>query len=117
MLKPAGFLVLTCPDLQSLCRLVADNKLDEPAYVSTAGAIAPHDVLYGHRAQLATGNLFMAHHTGFTLKTLIETLRTAGFQSVAGHQRETTFALWVLATKMSVPEEELRELASEHFPQ
>ncbi len=116
VLKPAGFLLLTCPDLQSICRLVVEDKLDQPAYVSPAGPIAPHDVLYGHRPQLAAGNLFMAHRTGFTLKTLMETLRTAGFRSVAGQQREATFALWVLATKVPMPEEELKHLAAEHFP-
>ena len=116
VLKPTGFVLLTCPDLQSICRLVVEDKLDQPVYVSPAGPIAPHDVLYGHRAQLAAGNLFMAHRTGFTLKTLIEHLRTAGFRSVAGQRRETAFALWVLATKAPVPEEELRHLAEEHFP-
>lgn len=116
VLKPAGFLVLTCPDLQSLCRLIVEDKLDQPAYISPAGPIAPHDVLYGHRAQIAAGNLFMAHHTGFTLKTLVETLRTTGFRSVAGQQRDSAFALWVLATKSPMPEQELKCLAAEHFP-
>ena len=116
VLKPTGFLLLTCPDLQSICRLVVEDKLDLPAYVSPAGPIAPHDVLYGHRPQLAAGNLFMAHRTGFTLKTLIDTMRAAGFRSMAGQQREDIFALWVMATKSPTPEEELRNLAKEHFP-
>lgn len=116
LLKPAGFLLLTCPDLQSICRLVVEDKLDQPAYVSPAGPIAPHDVLYGHRPQLAAGKLFMAHRTGFTLKTLMQTVRAAGFRSVAGQQREAAFALWVLATKSPLPEEELRRLTAEHFP-
>ena len=116
VLKPTGFLLLTCPDLQSICRLVVEDKLDLPAYVSPAGPIAPHDVLYGHRPQLAAGNLFMAHRTGFTLKTMIDTMRAAGFRSMAGQQREDTFALWVMATKSPTPEEELGNLAKEHFP-
>jgi len=116
VLKPTGFLLLTCPDLQSICRLVVEDKLDLPAYVSPAGPIAPHDVLYGYRPQLAAGNLFMAHRTGFTLKTLIDTMRAAGFRSMAGQQREDIFALWVMATKSPTPEEELGNLAKEHFP-
>jgi len=48
VLKPDGFLVVTCPDLQSVCRLVAEDKLTEPAYTAPAGPIAPLDILYGH---------------------------------------------------------------------
>lgn len=117
VLKPKGFLLLTCPDLQSICRLVVEDKLDQPAYLSPAGPIAPHDVLYGHRPQLAAGNLYMAHRTGFTLKTLTEALLAVGFQSITGRQRDASFFdLWVLATKVPVIEEELRHLASENFP-
>lgn len=49
VLSDDGFLVVTCPDLQSVCKLVAEDKLTEPAYVSPAGPIAPIDILYGHR--------------------------------------------------------------------
>lgn len=117
VLKAEGLLVLTCPDLQSVCRLVAEDKLDEPVYVSPAGPIAPLDILYGHRPQLAEGNLFMAHHTGFTLKTLVAAARAAGFSSAIGERRDAFFALWVLASKSPLPEEGLRRLAAEHFPQ
>ena len=41
VLKDDGFLVVTCPDLQSVCGLVAQDKLTEPAYQSPAGPIAP----------------------------------------------------------------------------
>ncbi len=34
VLKDDGFVVLTCPDLQSVAALVAEDKLTEPAYVS-----------------------------------------------------------------------------------
>jgi predicted O-linked N-acetylglucosamine transferase (SPINDLY family) len=81
VLKPEGLLVLTCPDLQAVCALVAADKLDEPAYVSPAGPIAPLDMLYGHRASMAKGNLYMAHKTGFTVTTLEESLVKSGFNS------------------------------------
>ena len=51
VLKPDGFAVITCPDLQAVCALVAEDKLTEPAYTSPAGLIAPLDILYGHRSQ------------------------------------------------------------------
>jgi SAM-dependent methyltransferase len=53
VLKPDGFLVLTCPDLQSVSALVAEGKLIEPAYVSPAGPIAALDILFGLRSALA----------------------------------------------------------------
>jgi SAM-dependent methyltransferase len=116
VLKPDGLLVLTCPDLQSVSRLIADDKLTEAAYVSPAGPIAPLDILYGHRPQLAQGNLFMAHHTGFTLRSLVDAVRVAGFPSVAGLSRPTQFDLWLVATKSIKTETEMERLALTHLP-
>ena len=116
VLKPGGFLVLTCPDLQSVCQLIAEGKLTEPVYVAPAGPIAPLDILYGHRPQLAAGNLYMAHHGGFTLTTLMGALKEAGFGAVAGRRREAAFDLWVLAASTPLPDEELRRLAAIHLP-
>lgn len=116
VLKPDGLLVLTCPDLQSVCRLVAEDRLTETAYTAPAGPIAPLDILYGHRPQLAAGNLFMAHHTGFTLRSLAEALRSAGFRSVAGRSRSMSLDLWVVASKALLPEDEITRLAETHLP-
>lgn len=52
ILKPNGFSVITCPDLQSVCALVAENKLLEPAYNSPAGPISPLDILYSYRSSV-----------------------------------------------------------------
>lgn len=117
VLKEDGLLVLACPDLQSLCRLIVDDKLDQPAYLSSVGPITPLDVLYGHRPQLAEGNLFMAHHTGFTQRTLVETVRAAGFRSVAGRSRDAYFDLWIVAAKEHLPEQEMQVLMDIHLPQ
>jgi predicted SAM-dependent methyltransferase len=57
VLKEDGFVVLTCPDLQSVCEAVANDKLLEPLYISPAGPIAPIDILYGHRGFIANGNI------------------------------------------------------------
>lgn len=116
VLKPDGILVLTCPDLQSVCRLIAEDRLTETAYVSPAGPIAPLDILYGHRPQLAAGNLFMAHHTGFTVRTLAEALRSAGFCSVAGRSRSLSLDLWIVASKALLSEDEISRLAETHIP-
>lgn len=116
VLKPEGFLVITCPDLQSVARLIADDKLADAAYTSPAGLIAPLDILYGHRPQMAAGNLYMAHRCGFTLKVLLGTLQANGFAAVAGQQRANSFDLWAVAAKQSMPENDLRSLAGLHLP-
>ena len=117
VLKPNGFLVVTCPDIQSVCALVAEDKLTEPAYTSPAGPIAPLDILYGHRPQLAQGNLYMAHHCGFTQKVLTATLQANGFAVVAAARRTApAFDLWAVASKSAMEEAALRQLAVEHFP-
>lgn len=110
VLKPDGFLVLTCPDLQSLCRLVADDKLDEPAYITPRGQpIAPLDVLYGLRSSMAAGNLFMAHRCGFTQRTLMASARDAGFKIGHSLQRPAAFDLWLLTFKNEVSMDQLMQ--------
>lgn len=117
VLKPDGFAVITCPDLQSVCALIAEDKLTETAYTSPAGPIAPIDILYGYRPSLAEGNLFMAHRCGFTQKVLTGTLQAHGFVNVASMKRGAPgYDLWALATKQAVEEASLRELAALHFP-
>lgn len=117
VLKPDGFAVITCPDLQSVCVLTAEDKLTEAAYTAPAGPITPIDILYGHRPQLAAGNLYMAHRCGFTQKVLSGTLQAAGFAAVAAARRAAPFFdLWAIASKSARSEDEMRAFAAEHFP-
>lgn len=117
VLDDDGFAVITCPDLQSVCALVAQDKLTEPAYVSPSGPIAPIDILYGFRTSMAQGNLYMAHRCGFTRRVLDATLRQAGFQTVATLVRPQKFELWAVASKRMRTDEEIRAIAAEHLPQ
>lgn len=78
---------------------MAADSLEDTAYVSPAGPIAPLDIIYGHRASIARGNRFMAHRTGFTAKTLGNALVHAGFAQA--RVSRSGFDLWVLATKQS----------------
>ena len=106
VLSDDGFAVITCPDLQSVCALIADDKLTEPAYTSPAGPIAPLDILYGLRASMAQGNLYMAHRCGFTQRVLTGTLQSSGFKRVASMKRSAPyFDLWALATKADLNED------------
>jgi ubiquinone/menaquinone biosynthesis C-methylase UbiE len=117
VLKPGGFAVITCPDQQSICAEVAEDRLTQTAYQSPAGPIAPIDMLYGLRSALARGNLYMAHRSGFTLKVLVATLRQAGFERVAARRRVAPhYDLWALATAAPLDEVALRDLAAQHFP-
>jgi len=111
-----GFAVITCPDLQSVAALVAQDRLTEPAYQSAAGPIAPMDILFGHRRSMAAGNRFMAHHGGFTRRVLVGSLQKAGFRSVAALARPKYFDLWAVASRSERSEEEMRALAKAHFP-
>ena len=116
VLKPGGLAVITCPDLQSVCALVAEDKLLDPAYTSPAGPIAPLDILYGHRSAMAQGNLYMAHRCGFTQKVLRGTLQASGFKSVATMSRGYPyFDLWAVASKDALSEEQMKALATEHI--
>jgi len=116
VLKPDGFLLVTCPDLQTVCALVAEDKLTDAAYTAQAGPITPLDILYGHRDALAHGHHYMAHKCGFTEKTLTQALQTAGFQSIALMRRPRGFDLWVVASKRTMDEPNIRELAGKVLP-
>jgi ubiquinone/menaquinone biosynthesis C-methylase UbiE len=115
ILKPDGYAVITCPDIQSVCALVAEDKLTDAAYMSVSGAITPLDILYGHGESLENGNVYMAHKTGFTKKTLSTELQKAGF-AIAGVivKRESFFNLWAIASKKLLEREELIGIMKEH---
>ncbi len=99
VLRPGGFALIATPDLRQAAALIAEGRLEEPAYVSPAGPIAPIDILYGFGAAIAQGNAFMSHRTGFTAQSLKRVLTEAGFASVEvvpdGH-----FALWATAIRV-----------------
>jgi SAM-dependent methyltransferase len=116
VLKGDGFLVLTCPDLQEVAKLVADDKLTEPAYNSPAGPITPLDIMYGFRPSIAQGNTHMAHRCGFTETVLKGTLIANGFSTVAIMRRPSAYDLWAVASVAAFSEERLRALAYSHFP-
>ncbi|HEY7687486.1 MAG TPA: methyltransferase domain-containing protein [Dongiaceae bacterium] len=116
VLKRSGFALITCPDLQSIATLVADDKLIEPAYLSAAGPISPFDMIYGHRASLVKGNLHMAHRSGFTARLLAVTLREMGFGHVVVARDRPNFALWALATKTVWPDAETKSIVQLFMP-
>lgn len=116
ILRPSGFCLITCPDLQSICKRVAQDLLTEPAYTSPAGPIAAIDMLYGFRPALKAGNRYMAHRCGFTAKVLLSSLNAAGFKSTASVTRPEAFDLWVMATAEVWEDQALLAAAQQLFP-
>lgn len=117
VLTPEGFVVLTCPDLQSVCQPIAEGKLTEPLYQSPSGPIAPIDILFGHRASMQRGDLYMAHRCGFTEKVLSATFQQAGFHSIATVRRtHPYYDLWLVASMSDQTKETLTNLVQLHFP-
>ena len=116
MLGAEGFLSITCPDLQAVAQFIATRGLGETAYVSGMGPITPIDMLFGHRESLRQGNLYMAHRTGFSSKTLLTALQEAGFGKIAVVSRPSQFLLWAIATKANCDDETITALARRHVP-
>jgi predicted SAM-dependent methyltransferase len=96
VLHATGFLLLRCPDLESIAETLLQNGAEFVAYDSPAGPITAIDMLYGHRDSVARGRTYMAHRTGFTQERLGRLLTEAGFSEVRT-TRSRTFDLWGLA--------------------
>lgn len=98
ILRPDGAAVLRVPDLMAVMRSLDENDLEKPLYPSPSGPISALDVIYGHRASIREGNLFMAHHTGFTQSSLAGRLLEAGFEEVRT-QPGTSYDFCAIATQ------------------
>ena len=116
VLNDDGFVVLTCPDLQTVCEAIVKDQLLEPLYQSPAGPISPIDILYGHRGFIAQGNTYMAHRGGFTAKSLTQVFLESGFKQVLTAKRAAAYDLWIFASKIEYPESIAKEKALTYFP-
>ena len=95
VLKPDGFALILCPDLEAVAKHVLDHGLVNIAYVSAAGPIRPLDMIYGHSRAIEEGKYHMAHRTGFSTERLGNLLLGAGFQTIA--VRSENFEICALA--------------------
>ena len=119
VLKDDGIVVITCPDLQSICEAVVNDKLLEPLYESEEGhPISPIDILFGWRIPIAQGNEYMAHKGGFTYSALNSSFFEAGFKARYGGrvQEGGEYNLFLVAFKEEVAEEEIKKIAIPFFP-
>jgi predicted SAM-dependent methyltransferase len=94
VLRPEGFALITCPDLEAIANLVSAG-VDRIVYESPAGPITPLDMLFGHRRSIQRGNLFMCHRTGFTEERLGRLVVEAGFVE-ARLLKGKNYELWSL---------------------
>ena len=116
VLKEDGMVVITCPDLQSVCEVVVQDKLLEPLYDSPSGPISPIDTMYGHRGFIAQGKEYMAHKGGFTYSTLDKAFLETGFKARVGGRRPGVFDLYLVAFKQLKSEEEVKKIAAPFIP-
>ena len=98
VVKPGGFCLITCPDIQAVAKLIAEDRLEDAAYHAPAGAITPLDMVFGLGRSIARGNVYMSHRTGFTPSTLGRHLLAAGFDPIK-LKRGEQFDLWAHARK------------------
>ena len=100
--------------MQSICEIVAQDKLVVPVYESPSGPVSPIDLIYGSRKMIAEGNEYMAHKGGFTYLTLNASFFEAGFEVRIGGRR--IWELWIVAFKQKKPEEEMKKIATPFIP-
>ena len=107
VLRPDGFALIMCPDLESIAHHIIQHGADHIAYVSPAGPITPIDMLYGHLASVAQGRSYMAHRTGFTADRLGNLLLQAGFPTVHV-RRDDNFEICALAFNESADQDRIQ---------
>lgn len=95
VLRPDGFMLVTCPDLVSIARYMLEHGSEAVAYDSPAGPIRPIDMLFGHGMSISRGAISMAHRTGFTAPRLARIALEAGFRE-SRVMEGNCFDLWAI---------------------
>jgi predicted SAM-dependent methyltransferase len=117
VLNEDGFAVIRCPDIQTVCELIAQDKYLELLYESEIGPIYPIDVIYGNRAEIEAGNKYMTKKVGFTYSALNASFAEAGFKArYGGRFPYNGGELAMVAFKQKKSEEEIKKIANPIFP-
>ncbi len=115
VLREDGFLLIVCPDLQAAAEMIAQDRLFDEAYAG----ITPYDIVFSHQGMVAQGRAaghhWMEHRSGYTLSSLTRCVQQAGFAAHAGLRMRHRFELWLLATVNLRSDDEMRQLARQHF--
>lgn len=102
VLKPRGVANIIVPDIQSLAAFVEKGDLESTVYNSEVGPITAADLLWGCKGHMLAGLEYMSHKYGFTMGTMYQWCKTAGFQDVRVHRNRATYEVWAWA----IPETE-----------
>jgi len=108
VLRQDGFAVMIVPDLQALGSYLSEDRLREQVYLSAAGPVSAHDMIFGHGAAIAGGRTSMAHRSGFTPGTLQRCFRHLPFAEVLLRRRGAQMELVALARASAAPDDATR---------
>ena len=99
ILREGGVVDIRVPNIQGAMEEMVKRgvELDDTAYVSPAGPISFHDMLYGYGEYVKNGNQYMQHYVGFSTRTLERALVQAGFKMLK--TEFTPFNICCLAQK------------------
>ena len=112
VLNEDGIAVVKCPDIQTVCEFIAQDKLLEVLYESPLGPISPIDVIYGHRWYTKNGHEYQTKKVGFTYSALDASFAEAGFKArYGGRMPFHGGELNIVAFKQKIPEEEIKKIA------
>ena len=122
VLNDEGIVFIRCPDIQTVCEAIVQDKLLEPLYELPGRkgkiTIYPIDIMFGHRKEISDGNEYMRKKCGFTYSVLDKVFFEAGFKSRYGGRIPFLNGgeLALAAFKKEKPEEEIIKIANPFFP-
>ena len=118
VLNDDGIVFIRCPDIQTVCEAVVQDKFLEPFYETPEGdKLYPIDILFGNRHEIASGNEYMTKKCGFTYSVLDRMFSEAGFKArYGGRMPHNNGELALVAFKQNKSEEEIKKIANPFFP-
>jgi SAM-dependent methyltransferase len=105
ILRDDGFICVIVPDLQTVARYAAEDRLHETIYQSAAGPVTAHDVFFGYSAAIASGRTSMAHRCGFTPGMIQRCFHGMAFAELVLRRRTAALELVALARATPSTEE------------
>jgi len=112
VLRDDGFCLIIVPDIYEVAKLVVEGRLTAPAYFSSVGPITPLDMMYGYQPSIAQGNLYMAHHTAFTMDSLRDAISQFFHPSML---QRGNFSIVAFATKGSYDPQQMLNIVHSFF--
>ena len=95
VLHDDGFVVINCPNMDAIAKLIVSEDIESVAYLSPAGPIRLLDMIFGHSPSIEAGRVYMAHRTGFTADRLGRLATRAGFAEARVLEGES-YDLWAV---------------------